>query len=98
MTTADRLPPRALPRLYLDHRACVVALALLFVAAVMYGAPLVTVPADRAMPMDMWAASALLVSFGTRAWCIAVALATLDGALVVAPALRPRLARSRPAA
>ena len=40
----------------------------------------------------------LLVSVGAWASFVGVALATLDSVLVVAPALRPRLAWSRPAA
>ncbi|HZR26680.1 MAG TPA: hypothetical protein VFA59_24010 [Vicinamibacterales bacterium] len=51
-----------------------------------------------ALAVGMWAASALLVRVGAWALFVAVALATLDSALVVAPALRPSLARSRSAA
>jgi hypothetical protein len=63
--------------------------------ALVYGGWTAGVPA---LAMGMWAASALLVSFGAWALFVGVALATLDSVLVVAPALRPRLARSRPAA
>jgi hypothetical protein len=51
-----------------------------------------------ALAMGMWASSAPLVSVGARALFVGVALATLDSVLVVAPALRPPLGRSRAAA
>jgi hypothetical protein len=63
--------------------------------AIVFVAWTVGVPA---LAMGMWASSAPLVSVGAWALFVGVALATLDSVLVVAPALRPRLARSRPAA
>jgi hypothetical protein len=63
--------------------------------AIVFGGWTVGVPA---LAMGMWSASAQLVSVGAWALFIAVALATLDSVLVVAPALRAGTARSRPAA
>jgi hypothetical protein len=63
--------------------------------AIVFGGWTVGVPA---LAMGMWSASAQLVSVAAWALFVAVALATLDNALVVAPALRAGTARSEPAA
>jgi hypothetical protein len=63
--------------------------------AIVFGGWTVGVPA---LAMGMWSASAQLVSVGAWALFVAVALATLDSVLVVAPALRAGTARSGPAA
>jgi hypothetical protein len=63
--------------------------------AIVFGAWTIGVPA---LATGMWAMSAPLVSVGAWALFVGVALATLDSVLVVAPALRAGVARSRPAA
>ena len=63
--------------------------------AIVFGGWTVGVPA---LAMGMWSASAQLVGVGAWALFVAVALATLDSVLVVAPALRAGTARSGPAA
>jgi len=63
--------------------------------AIVFGAWTVGVPV---LAMGMWAVSAQLVSVGAWALFVGVALATLDSALVVVPAVHAAGARSRSAA